>query len=361
MADATTFSRLTSIAHAKPRLCSSHCLCLRQTPLHPLLVCNKCIPNTDFYSQHAVSGSLAIQSCPKLLTWTLSSHRHGGIGGRASQHLVLASSRPSSSRAEDSNSDADLPPSSKEEVVEQAGASLFTLLEKTLKKQGPTTVKQRKSQRQIRLRVDIPLLDGSPQALLTLTEDLLDSFLAGGKKGFGKIAVYFCDSALVDKAIPSSSATYHSLESSEDLPHGAVCVLVIAPTFQQAAALESVVKNAGVRPVIVVNPEWSEEEEGDKKWGPFLVSFCAAYSFIPLNIQGFFSKTEGVVLKRVRSGAPEAQPWLIYVKEGDKYKCVSRLKKRPTPTDLENALYGSMAANSPVNKSIAFLRGLVSK
>lgn len=369
MADATTISRLTLVQENPLLFLSSHILCPHRFPRHALLAHNNggtrkssWKPSSQF--PQARFRSISAHSSPAFVNSAVVSRRVGGGGGggwhSASSHIVHASSRSSSSSREDTQIDS--PPSSKEETVQQAGASLLILLDKTLKQQGPTTVKRRKSQRQIRLRIDIPLLDDSRQALLTLTRDLLDSFV-GGKSFPGKVAVYFSDPALLVGAdSPPESATYQSLEGSEALlPKDAVVALVIAPRFQQAASLESVVKNAGVRPVVVVNPEWSEDEEQDKGWGALLTSFCVAYSFIPLNIQGFFSKTEGAVLKRARSGAPEGQPWLIFVKEGDNYKCVSRLKKRPTPTDLENAFYSSMAANSPVNKSIAFLRGLTSK
>ncbi|KAG6554428.1 hypothetical protein Mapa_004345 [Marchantia paleacea] len=259
----------------------------------------------------------------------------------------------------------ELPPRSREETVEQAGDSLSSLLEKALKASGPTTVKQRKSLRQQRLRVDIPVLDESPQALFSLTLDLIESFL-GDKKVFGSVAVYFPSTLL--EVVPADlvnvskvlESRFFSLESEEGVPYDTAVAIIVAPKFTHAAALDSISRSAGHRPIVVLNGEWSGEEEGDQRWGSLLSSFEVAYSFTPLAIQGFFSTTEGAILKHVKSGAPAGRPWLIFVKEGETYKRVSSLKRRPDSADLENALYSSMAANSPVNKSIKFLRGLVS-
>ncbi|KAL2643850.1 hypothetical protein R1flu_011437 [Riccia fluitans] len=223
-------------------------------------------------------------------------------------------------------SGGELPPQSREETVEQAGSSLASLLEKALKAAGPTTVKQRKSLRQQRLRVDIPVLDESPQALFSLTLDLIEAFI-GTKKVLGSVAVYF-PSALLE-VVPTDfvnvskvhETRFISLESEEGCQYDTAVVLIVAADFTHARALDSIARSAGHRPVVVLNGGWSAEEESNQRWGSLLSSFEVAYAFTPLAIQGFFGTTEGAILKHVRSGAPSGRPWLIFVKEGDSYKC----------------------------------------
>jgi len=133
-----------------------------------------------------------------------------------------------------------------------------------------------------------------------------------------------------------------------------------APGILQLSSIELICKEAAPRPVVLFNPGWSVEEESDVNNG-FLSSFEPVYSFTALAIQGFFSKTEGAVFRYVKSGAPSSNPWLVFVKEEGKYSCVSRFKRRPDPSELEDALYNSLAANSPVTKSVRFLRNLISR
>ena len=268
------------------------------------------------------------------------------------------------------NDGGELPPSSREEAIEQAATSVSSLLEKALKRQGPSTVKQRRETKQIKLRVEIPVLDDSSSSNVSLTFDFLSALFRGKKKGDApNIAVLFADDEssvnLARKQCEErglSSWSFFNLQSEVGLAgDDAAVVVLVGAKFEDNVRTEDLLKKVYPRPVVVVNPEWSAEEEKDTKWGALLSGFEVAYSFIPLSIQGFLSKTEGAVLKHVKSGAPGGRPWLIFVKEGDQYKRMSSLQRRPEPSDLENALYNAMAANSPVTKSIQFLRGLVSK
>ena len=143
-------------------------------------------------------------------------------------------------------------------------------------------------------------------------------------------------------------------------------VVIFSPNLSHVAAAENIVKASDLRPVLVINPDWySEKEENVSKSASFVESFEVIYSYLPLVIQGFFSKTEGAVVKQYvenggsPSSASSSSPWFIYVNEGDNMKCVSRLAKRPSSEDLENALYNAVAANSPLTKSVKFLKGLL--
>jgi hypothetical protein len=250
------------------------------------------------------------------------------------------------------------PPESRDEAIAQAAGSVSALLEKALKRRGPSTVKQRKEQRQVKLRVEVPVPDDTPASLVSLTLDLVSALKP---RDSPVVAVFFPDASAVALARSQCGTLpderFHCLQSEREVSGDVSVVLVAGASYDDTERLRELARNVNPRPVVVLNPDWSPEAEQDARCGSFLTSFEAAYAFLPLAIQGFFSKTEGAVLKNAQSGAP----WLIFVKENGKFTRLSSLKSRPGPAELESALYNAMAANSAVTKSIKFLRGLVSK
>eukprot|EP01018_Ginkgo_biloba_P011363 Gb_25483 [translate_table: standard] len=268
------------------------------------------------------------------------------------------------SKLTDSGKDWNPPPSSKEEAVKQVRECLSTLLEKPLKNLG-ASVKQKK-QRQVRLRVEIPIIDDSPSALATLAGDVLGGFSAKRMGQLTKIVIFWPNSSLADLG----SQIFQNFDyiknfdfSNPDMEMEFVgdsdVLFFVAPGISELPSIESVSKEAAPRPVVLFNPNWSSEDESETNG--FFSSFEAVYSFTPLAIQGFFSKSEGAIFKHVKSGPPSSSPWLIFVKVEGKYKCVSSFKRRPDASELENALYNSIALNSPLTKSIKFLRNLISR
>ncbi|KAG0567462.1 hypothetical protein KC19_7G136600 [Ceratodon purpureus] len=305
--------------------------------------------------------------CRAFVCHSLKPHeRIPGLSARPSGWSFSTTERLRFVRIRCSASGGEVPPESREEAIEQAAGSVAALLEKVLKRRGPSTVKQRKEQRQVKLRVEIPVLDDAPSSLASLTLDLVSALLRKSRDS-PDVAVFFSGASPVELARDQCAnrevlnVSFHSLQSERDVSGDVAVVLVAGARYEDNECLQELARNVTPRPVVVLNPEWSPEDEKDARWGSFLASFEAAYAFIPLAIQGLFSKTEGAVLKNVQSGAPGGRPWLIFVKEDGKFTRLSTLKGRPGPAELESALYNAMAANSPVTKSIKFLRGLVSK
>ncbi|XP_057839397.2 uncharacterized protein LOC131049366 [Cryptomeria japonica] len=258
------------------------------------------------------------------------------------------------------------PPSSKEEAVQQVKECLYTLLEKPLKNLGSSSVKQRKL-RQVKLQVEIPIIDDSPSALTSLVADILGGFSFKRKGQPTRVAVFWSDSSMAELG----SQAFKNLEYVKSLDlsdpdkgraiiKGSDVVFFVGSAISQWSSMESLSKEAAPCPVVLFNPNWSPEEEEEKNINRFLSSFETVYSLTALAIQGFFSKTEGAVFKYATSDASKSKPWLIFIKEEGKYKCVSSFQKRPGVSELENALYNSIGLNSPVTKSIKFLRGLIS-
>ena len=84
----------------------------------------------------------------------------------------------------------------------------------------------------------------------------------------------------------------------------------------------------------------------------FVQSFAVSFCFQPIALKAFVFATDGVVLKE----GPDA-PWLILKKEllGG-FKPIGRMSSRPTSANIEDAFLNAAAADSPVNKGIAFFR-----
>lgn len=271
-----------------------------------------------------------------------------------------------SSKLIESGRESNPPPSSKEEAVKQVRECLSTLLEKPLKNLGPS-VKQQKKQRQVRLRIELPIIDDSLSALASLVAEILGGFSVKKKGQPTKISIFWSNSSMRDlgNQVFEKNDYVTNLDFSDpDIELGFVedsdVLFFVTPGILQLASIELICKEASPRPVVLFNPNWSVDEESDANNG-FLSSFEPVYSFTALAIQGFFSKSEGAVFRYVKGGAPSSNPWLLFVKEEGKYNCLLTFKRRPNPSELENALYNSLAANSPVTKSVRFLRNLISR
>lgn len=258
------------------------------------------------------------------------------------------------------------PPSSKEEAVKQIKECLFSLLEKPLKNLGSSSVKQKKP-RQVKLRVEIPIIEDSPSAITSLVADILSGFSFKMKGQPTRFAVFWPDSSMAELG----SQSFKRLESVRSLdlsdPNKGMAVIedsdvvfFVGLGISQLPSMESLSKAAAPCPVVLFNPNWSPEEEEEEDINGVLSSFETVYSFTALAVEGFFSKTEGAVFKYAKSGASKSKPWHIFLKEEGKYKCVSSFQRRPGVSELENALYNSIGLNSPITKSIKFLRGFIS-
>eukprot|EP00249_Psilotum_nudum_P015373 c25292_g1_i1 orf=1634-2599(-) len=253
----------------------------------------------------------------------------------------------------------ELPPASREESILQAKISLAAFFNRKF-------VKRRKLQTMLRLRVEIPLLDDSPAARAALVADLLGGFWTG-KRGDSCISFAVCADNLVlldelkrlEDSKDVSNLQFFGLDYLNEFPEEAQVVVSVAPAIDSLSRLRTVTRNAGYRPVVVLNPDWLLGDEKDSLEAEFIKSFEVVYSFTALSIQSFFSKKEGAVFKYVRRGAPAGEPWLIFVKEGDKMKCVSSLSNRPTEAELQDAFYSSVASGSPITKSIKFIQQIV--
>lgn len=136
-------------------------------------------------------------------------------------------------------------------------------------------------------------------------------------------------------------------------------VIFFAPERSQLEAMKMVSDSFYPKPVLVFNPKWGfEEESGFGELGGFVGSFEVVYAFMGLEVRGILSKRKGVVFRCVSSSN---EGWVVLVEEEKgELKVVSRFKKRPSVGEVENVLYNVMAVNSPVTKSVKFIRDLVS-
>lgn len=148
-------------------------------------------------------------------------------------------------------------------------------------------------------------------------------------------------------------------EGSTGVLRSADVAILFAPDASQLEAIKMVSEGFYPKPVVVFNPKWGfEEESGFGKLGGFVGSFEVVYAFMGLEVRGILSKRKGVVFRCVSSNVNEG--WVVLVEEKGELKVISRFKKRPSVGEVENVLYNVMAVNSPVTKSVKFIRDLVS-
>ncbi|KAL2331569.1 hypothetical protein Fmac_019150 [Flemingia macrophylla] len=259
------------------------------------------------------------------------------------------------------------PPISKEEAILQAKISLSITLEKPLN--NPKLIGKFKKLRQPKFRVEIPVVDDSPDSLSQLALDFFGDIPIKRKGSPIKILILWPDASLKESAtvaFQSHSAIDHIDISSvaktdPSILNSADVAILLAPESSRLALLKRVTDAFYPKPVVLFNPKWAFEEESNfGDLSGFVGSFEVVYSFIGLEVRGILSKRKGVIFKCVRDGVVSGERWNVYVEEGEEMKVVSSFKARPTVGEVENVLYNLMAINSPITKSAKFIKGLVS-
>ncbi|KAI3702949.1 hypothetical protein L6452_28703 [Arctium lappa] len=264
------------------------------------------------------------------------------------------------------------PPTSKEEAIIQAKTCLSSTLQKPLNNPKlAVPIGKLKKPKQPRFRVEIPVMDDSPDSLSQLARQVFDETPLKRKDSNGRILILWPNSTLTEAAnkVGFGSVEHVDISSITNMGNGvntvlnsADVVVFLTPEASQMEVMEKITDSLYPKPVVMFNPRWGYEEEesnlGDFRG--FLGSFEVIYSFMGLEVRGLLSKRNGVVFKCVRDGVLSGEKWSVLVEEEGELKVVSRFKSRPPITEVENVLYNLMAINSPITKSAKFLKGLVS-
>ncbi|KAK7324648.1 hypothetical protein VNO77_28377 [Canavalia gladiata] len=303
-------------------------------------------------------------SIPFPTTHYLSNHLHiSCIPPSPNVHLKAASTSIYSSLSSPN------PPISKEEAILQAKTSLSTTLEKPLN--NPKLIGKFKKLRQPKFRVEIPVIDDSPDSLSQLALDFFGDIPVKRKGSPIKILILWPDASLKESAHAAFQSHSTSQVEHIDIPsvaytdsrilNSADVAIFLVPENSQLALIRRVSDAFYPKPVVLFNPKWAFEEESDfGDLSSFVGSFEVVYSFMGLEVRGILSKRKGVIFKCVRDGVVSGEKWNVLVEEGEQLKVVSSFKARPTIGEVENVLYNLMAINSPITKSAKFIRGLVS-
>ncbi|XP_051136364.1 uncharacterized protein LOC127255004 [Andrographis paniculata] len=285
----------------------------------------------------------------------------------------LLSSYPKCKCTKSSSSISPKPPTTKEEAILQAKLSLASTLEKPLNNLKLSTIGKIKKVKQLRLRVEIPVVDDSPSSLSKLARQVFGN-MPLKKKGSPPIKILVLwpcpDSLQAADEVFSSSQSSDILVRNIGISSGVGTLpssdmaVFMAPDASQLEIMKTVADSLNPKPVVIFNPKWRAEEEenlGDAYNG-FIGSFDVVYSFTGLEVRGILSKRKGVVFKCVRDGVMSGEKWKIMVEEEGtgELRVVSSFRARPSMAEVENVLYNVMAANSPVTKSAKFLKDLVS-
>ncbi|KAJ0966223.1 hypothetical protein J5N97_027361 [Dioscorea zingiberensis] len=266
------------------------------------------------------------------------------------------------------------PPSSRQEAILQAKTSLSTTLHKPLNNPLPLPSKKLKKQRQPRYRVEIPILDNSPDSLVQLSLDLLLDLPLTRKGAKPTILILWPSSNLADSAniaFNSTGVSNHVIIHSDFVSltsmalNTADIVVFAATETSQLEDMRRITSAVDPKPVVLFNPAWAFDDEKEFSGGglaTFIGSFDVVYSFMGLEVKGLLSRRQGVVFRCVKDGVVSGEEWVVMVEEekGGELKVVSRFKRRPGIAEVESVMYNLMAASSPVTKSVKFLRDLAS-
>ncbi|XP_030453370.1 uncharacterized protein LOC115674972 [Syzygium oleosum] len=263
------------------------------------------------------------------------------------------------------------PPASREEAIRQARTCLSTTLEKPLN--NPKLAGKLKKLKQPRFRVEIPVVDDSPESLSQLVSDVFQDLPVKRKGSPVKILFLWPDKQSSAGGFKSNSASrvahtdVSSVTEDDDVQifNSADVVVVLAPGPSQLNVVKESTEIAYPKPVVLFNPKWAfDEEENFGELRSFVGSFEVIYSFMGLEVKGILSKRKGVIFKCVRDGVVSGERWAVLVEEEEEeegsLKVVSRFKSRPSIGEVETVLYNLMAINSPIAKSAKFLKELVS-
>lgn len=256
------------------------------------------------------------------------------------------------------------PPTTKDEAIAQARTCLANALARPLNNAGlPRLAGKLKKQRQPRLRLEIPVFDDSPDSLSRLALDVV-SDLPAKRNPPPKLLLLWPTTQLTSIAADSSSvisSKFESLGSLRPRLAAADVVVFFSPASSQLGSMREICEAFHPKPAVLFNPSWSYEEEGEMA-GSFVRSFEVVYSFMGLEVRGVLSRKRGVVFRCAKDGGlGGGEGWEVMVEgEGGKLELVTKFKRRPAMGEVENVLYNVMAMNSPVTKTVKFLRNLAS-
>ncbi|KAI4321910.1 hypothetical protein MLD38_035237 [Melastoma candidum] len=275
--------------------------------------------------------------------------------------IIRSSSSPQSS--------APKPPASREEAVLQAKTCIATTLEKPLNNPNPRLTGRFKKLKQPKFRVEIPLIDDSPESLVGLASEVFRDLPIKRKGPPVRILLLWPNPESLRNALESCEEAevldldMSSLTAKDNVTINSADVgIVLGPDSAQLDVLKAVTEQMHPKPVVIFNPRWAfEDEESLGEVRNFVRSFEVIYSFVGLEVRGILSKRKGVIFKSVRDGVVSGERWSVLVEEGEgELKVVSSFQSRPSIGEVENVLYNLMAMNSPITKSAKFLRELVS-
>nr|GEV72756.1 hypothetical protein GOBAR_AA00300 [Tanacetum cinerariifolium] len=254
-----------------------------------------------------------------------------------------------------SNNNLSSPPKSKQEAINQAKTCISTTLEKPINNLKLTG--KLKKLKQPRFRVEIPVIDDSPESLSELAHQLFDEMpikKKGSKGDKVKVLIVWPNEKVV---LGSGSVEHVGISELVNMGDGVRRVLsgcdfvvFLSPEVTQVGVMESVSEIVYPKPVLMFNPRWGYDEEEESMseckeflgWGydeeeesmseckEFLGSFEVIYSFMGLEVKGLLSKRNGVVFKCVRDGVLSGERWSVLVEEEGELKVVSRFKTRPS-------------------------------
>lgn len=242
-------------------------------------------------------------------------------------------------------SDSADPPSTRDECVEQARTALLHALKsggrKAKKGFRPTAV--------CRVAIEVPVRDQSAAAMAELMRDLL--------RDMEEPLVVYCGDDFEQFRTALGKDSVRSFDTL-DAP-GSRLLFIVGARPSQIGALDELLRGSSSAAVLV-NAEWDPAMLPAASRA-LVRPFKTVYAYQPLQVQMFVVKQEGAVLKYAADVAPDAAPWRIFTRSGDRFVQVGRMTRRPAQEDVEFALVNAVAAQSPLTRGIRGVREALGK
>lgn len=268
---------------------------------------------------------------------------------RCQPRTAHASSRVSRTGAVTNPSASITVPDSQGTAVRDAAACVLVQV-KVAKDTKAKSKPKVKAGKQVRLAVEIPIADQSPQAVASLATSLLKEL----KKGELPWKLIYADVATA-----KSQATV-DLQQACKLVSLRESIVVVCPRLEDVALVEQLTTEVHQgASIVLLNADWSPGLP--QAYQRTISSFDTAYCFMPLAIQGLLGTKEGALLRALDDPGAADVPWRIFYSSGGQLAQVGQTKTRPSPDDLQLAFMNAAAAESPLTRTVKFFRGLVNK
>jgi len=238
-----------------------------------------------------------------------------------------------------------------DEAIQQAVSSLTAAVESSmsLRQLGKRKRKSKAVQgTSRRFAVEMPLSDSSPASTVELARSIAAGVLQS--RELDGLTIVFADFEAAKAALKAAFPAGVDVEFLEEAAGARMSgsLMVVQPVESEIGLVEELLANwTGGGVCVLLNPGREPFSLPEQHRG-FLESFETVYGFLPIAMQVFLSRIEGVVFRRFTRG--EDAPWQIFQRQGDGFIAIGQQRQRPTRDNVELAFVNAAKFSNPLSK-----------